>query len=156
MAWHLYGALNAAKWDKQYSERQIIRRVLPYLGNHRRYLTFVLIFSLLSALVSIIVPLGLAVGLDQLFKSPEDRNLTIIILATVGYFALSNIDLNQPAKTKRIVSGSALIFLYTPITSDQDEFLLVEINLHKSITSFSASSIKPITSKISCISSSIT
>ncbi|PWI47649.1 hypothetical protein CEE45_10810 [Candidatus Heimdallarchaeota archaeon B3_Heim] len=92
MAWHLYGALNAAKWDKQYTERQIIRRVLPYLGNHRRYLTLVLIFSLLSALVSIIVPLGLAVGLDQLFKSPEDRNLTIIILATVGYLVLLTLE----------------------------------------------------------------
>ena len=33
MAWHLYGALNAAKWDKQYTERQIISRVIPYLRN---------------------------------------------------------------------------------------------------------------------------
>ena len=50
MAWHLYGALNAAKWDKQYTERQIIRRVLPYLRNHRKYLIPVIVFSLLSTL----------------------------------------------------------------------------------------------------------
>ncbi len=82
------GALNAAKWDKQYTERQIIRRVLPYLRNHKKFLILVIAFSLLSALVSIIVPLGLAIGLDQLFKQPEDRNLTIIIGATVGYMLL--------------------------------------------------------------------
>ncbi|MHA1541523.1 MAG: ABC transporter ATP-binding protein [Candidatus Hodarchaeales archaeon] len=92
MAWHLYGALNAAKWDKQYTERQIISRILPYLRNHNRYLTLVIVFSLLSALVSIIVPLGLALGLDQLFKSPEERNLTIIILSTVGYLALLTLE----------------------------------------------------------------
>ncbi|MHA1513641.1 MAG: ABC transporter ATP-binding protein [Candidatus Hodarchaeales archaeon] len=92
MAWHLYGALNAAKWDKQYTERQIISRVIPYLRNHNRYLTLVIVFSLLSAIVSIIVPLGLAVGLDQLFKSPEERNLTIIILGTVGYLGLLTLE----------------------------------------------------------------
>ncbi len=92
MAWHLYGALNAAKWDKQYTERQIIRRVLPYLSNHRKYLIPVIVFSLLSALTSIIVPLGLAVGLDQLFKEPEERDFTIIILATVGYLVLLSLE----------------------------------------------------------------
>ncbi|MHA1995059.1 MAG: ABC transporter ATP-binding protein [Candidatus Hodarchaeales archaeon] len=92
MAWHLYGALNAAKWDKQYTERQIIRRVLPYLKNHRKYLIPVIVFSLLSALISIIVPLGLAVGLDQLFKEPEERDFTIIIVATVGYLILLSLE----------------------------------------------------------------
>ncbi len=86
------GGLNAAKWDKQYTERQIISRILPYLKNHKRYLILVITFSLLSALVSIIVPLGLAIGLDQLFKAPEDRNLTIIIAATVGYMLLLTLE----------------------------------------------------------------
>jgi ABC-type multidrug transport system fused ATPase/permease subunit len=88
MAWHLYGALNAAKWDKQYTERQIIRRILPYLKNHKKYVILTVVFSLLSAIVSILVPLGLALGLDQFFKSPEERQFSIIIFATSAYLGL--------------------------------------------------------------------
>jgi ABC-type multidrug transport system fused ATPase/permease subunit len=92
MAWHLYGALSATKWDKQYTERQIINRILPFLKNHKRFLILVITFSLLSALVSIIVPLGLALGLDQFFKEPQDRNLSIILLATTGYLLLLTLE----------------------------------------------------------------
>ncbi|MHA1940271.1 MAG: ABC transporter ATP-binding protein [Candidatus Hodarchaeales archaeon] len=92
MAWHLMGSLSATKWDKKYTERQIVSRVMPYLRNHKRLLTLVITFSLLSAFISIIVPLGLAIGLDQFFKNPEDRDLTIILFATTAYLILLTLE----------------------------------------------------------------
>jgi ABC-type multidrug transport system fused ATPase/permease subunit len=85
MAWHIYGALNAEKYDKQYTEREIIRRLIPYLQNHKRLSILVITFSLLSAMVSILVPIGLALGLDQMFRTPEEQDFTLIILATCSY-----------------------------------------------------------------------
>lgn len=83
MAWHLMGSLSAEKYDKKYSEREIVNRILPFLINHKRYLAYVIIFSLSSALVSILIPIVMALGFEELFK--ETRIFEIILLTTTGY-----------------------------------------------------------------------
>ncbi|MFX0088231.1 MAG: ABC transporter ATP-binding protein, partial [Candidatus Hodarchaeota archaeon] len=83
MAWHLVGSLSAEKYDKKYTEREIVNRIIPFLLNHKRYLIFVIAFSLLSALVSIMIPIIMAIGFEELFK--EIKSIEIIIFATSGY-----------------------------------------------------------------------
>ncbi len=83
MAWHLVGSLSAEKYDKKYTEREIVNRIIPFLFNHKRYLTFVIAFSLASAVVSITIPIIMAIGFEELFK--DIRNLQIIIFSTSGY-----------------------------------------------------------------------
>ncbi|MHA2226683.1 MAG: ABC transporter ATP-binding protein [Candidatus Hodarchaeales archaeon] len=92
MAWHLMGALRAEKYDKQYTEREITRRLSPYLFNYKRYLSLVIIFSILSAFISISVPIALALGIDELFKPSVEQNLGLVFLATTSYLFLLAIE----------------------------------------------------------------
>ncbi|UCE14242.1 MAG: ABC transporter ATP-binding protein [Candidatus Heimdallarchaeota archaeon] len=92
MAWHLAGALFGDNYDKQYSEREIVSRLLPYLLNHKLYLALVIVFSILAALISLIAPVTLAFGLDELFKPLEDQRYDFILLMTVGYLVLLGVE----------------------------------------------------------------
>ncbi|MHA2331118.1 MAG: ABC transporter ATP-binding protein [Candidatus Hodarchaeales archaeon] len=92
MAWHLVGALTAEKYDKQYTEREITRRLMPFLLNYKRYLSIVVLFSVSSAIISILVPIALALGIDELFKPPEEQELGLILFATTGYLFLLAIE----------------------------------------------------------------
>jgi ATP-binding cassette subfamily B protein len=82
MAWHLMGSLSAEKYDKNYGEREIVNRITKYLLNHKHYLIYVIIFSLSSALVSILIPVIMAIGLEELFIN---KSLDIILFAAGGY-----------------------------------------------------------------------
>ncbi|MHA2247886.1 MAG: ABC transporter ATP-binding protein, partial [Candidatus Hodarchaeales archaeon] len=82
MAWHLMGSLSAEKYDKNYGEREIVIRIGNYLLNHKRYLIYVIIFSISSALTSISIPVIMAIGLEELFNN---KILDIILFATGGY-----------------------------------------------------------------------
>ena len=86
MAWHLMGSLSAEKYDKNYGEREIVNRIAHYLLNHKHYLIYVIIFSLSSALISISIPVILAIGLEELFSN--SKSLDIILFATSGYLIL--------------------------------------------------------------------
>ncbi len=83
MAWHLMGSLSAEKYDKNYGEREIVNRIARYLLNHKHYLVYVIIFSLSSAFISILIPVIMAIGFEQLFST--SKSLDIILFATGGY-----------------------------------------------------------------------
>jgi len=76
------GSLSAEKYDKNYGEREIVNRIVHYLLNHKRYLIYVIIFSLSSALISILIPVIMAIGFEELFTN---KSLDIILFAASGY-----------------------------------------------------------------------
>ncbi|WP_455463514.1 ABC transporter ATP-binding protein [Candidatus Hodarchaeum mangrovi] len=88
MAWHIMGALRSEKYDKKYSEKEISKRLAPYMLKYKKLLALITIFSLLGALTSIIAPLVMGIGFDELFKGVESQSLDLIILISITYFLL--------------------------------------------------------------------
>ncbi|MHA2366042.1 MAG: ABC transporter ATP-binding protein [Candidatus Hodarchaeales archaeon] len=86
MAWHLRGSLEKEQYDKQYTDKVILKRLLSYLINHKIYLSIVIIFSLASTIVSLIVPWAFALGLDELFK--DNPRYNFILFTTIAYLFL--------------------------------------------------------------------
>ncbi|MHA1982946.1 MAG: ABC transporter transmembrane domain-containing protein [Candidatus Hodarchaeales archaeon] len=86
MAWHLMGSLSREGYDRQYSDKELLSRLKPYLLNHKRYLFLVILFSVLATIFSLVIPIFFALGFDELLLPNPNRDL--IITASLLYLAL--------------------------------------------------------------------
>ena len=86
MAWHVLRALDRQQYDQNYTDQQLVSRLIPYLFRQKPLLIIVVVFSLFETIFSLIIPLLFAMGIDQLYL--ENRNLKLIYFFTIGYLAL--------------------------------------------------------------------
>lgn len=76
--WRALGSLSQEGYDRKYSDRELIKRMLPYLIKLKKYLLISMLFSLLRAIVSLISPILFAVVFDELQKNGFNADLGIV------------------------------------------------------------------------------
>ncbi len=90
MAWHLSGSLSKEDYDRQYTDKELLLRLKPYLFNYKNYLLLVIFFSVIATILSLIIPLLFAIGFDELISVSKNRE--IILLMSVSYLILLVLD----------------------------------------------------------------
>ena len=65
----LYQGLDVEAYDREYSDRALIRRIIRYFAPHRRHLLGIAFLIAIIAIVGVIQPLAIARGLDGLNAS---------------------------------------------------------------------------------------
>lgn len=65
----LYQGLDVEAYDREYSDRALIRRIISYFAPHRRHLLGIAFLIAIIAIVGVIQPLAIARGLDGLNAS---------------------------------------------------------------------------------------
>jgi len=66
-----FSGLATEAYDRQYSDRELVRRISQYFKPHRRKLTWVVVFLSVIALAGAGIPLFLAASLDQISATIE-------------------------------------------------------------------------------------
>lgn len=79
MAWHLLGSLSKEGYDRQYSDKELISRLAPYMLRYKLLLLIVLISSIFDSLLTILGPFIFALGLNELFNTNPDLNYIYFI-----------------------------------------------------------------------------
>ncbi len=64
-----FSSLEVETYDRQYSDKDLLRRMAKYFGRHRRRLTGIVAFLLLVTLASAAVPLLVSAAMDQVQRS---------------------------------------------------------------------------------------
>ncbi len=86
MAWHLMGSLQKESYDREYTDSELIKRMVPYLFKYKSLIFIVFISSVLDSFFTLLGPIVFALGFDELFKSTP--SLSFIILVTVSYLII--------------------------------------------------------------------
>ncbi len=74
-----FSSLDKEQYDRKYSDRELIRRILMYFKPHRIRMTMIVVLVLLLAGISVIQPLIVSRGVDLL--KPGVGEWTLILLA---------------------------------------------------------------------------
>jgi ATP-binding cassette, subfamily B, bacterial len=77
----LMDGLDAEAYDRVYSDRQLVRRVIDYFRPHRSKILFVSVVIVLTSLVETAFPIFISRGLDTLQQDPSTPNLVGFMLA---------------------------------------------------------------------------
>ena len=79
-----FARLNDEKYDRQYSDRELVRRIFDYFKPQRRRLTSALVFVLLFAGVGAALPVVVARIVDLLNVQPSLQAIGLVGLAVLG------------------------------------------------------------------------
>ncbi len=85
----LMEGLGAEAYDRTYSDRALIARIIGYFGSRRSLMLFVALLVILSALVDTAFPLLISYGLDQLLAAISIQTVYILVLAILVAGVLS-------------------------------------------------------------------
>jgi ATP-binding cassette, subfamily B, bacterial len=80
-----FNALDTEGYDRQYTDRQLLRRMLQYFGPHKRRLAVVVVLILVIALAGAATPVIVSRGVDLLAEVMSP--LTILLLAAAVFVA---------------------------------------------------------------------
>ncbi|MBN1955142.1 MAG: ABC transporter ATP-binding protein [Anaerolineae bacterium] len=84
-----FRGLDAEAYDRQYSDRELLRRILGYFGAHRKQIAGVAILITLIALAGAAQPIVVANGLDLLVQTPR-VGIVLTMVAAVLVFGVFN------------------------------------------------------------------
>jgi len=62
--------LDPEKFDRRYSDRELVTRIIRYFKPHTRKMTLVAVMILLTSLLSTVLPIVISRGLDTLQVDP--------------------------------------------------------------------------------------
>ena len=90
MAWHLMRSLEKENYDRQYKDKELIRRLVPYILQKKVYFFSVIILFIFSSILYLLSPIFFAVGLNELSKELVGKtpNRTVLAISTGGYLIL--------------------------------------------------------------------
>ncbi len=72
--------LDAEDYDKQYSDKELITRLVPFFSKYRKYVIIVIIFLSLGSLVGGILPLLIKLILDQLHNTSDIWSISFFVV----------------------------------------------------------------------------
>src|ERR1041385_4600386 len=78
-----FAGLNEEKYDRQYSDRELVRRIFDYFKPQSRRLTGALVFALLFASVGATLPVAVARVVDLLKGRPSFQAIGLVGLAVL-------------------------------------------------------------------------
>ncbi|NOY98506.1 MAG: ABC transporter ATP-binding protein [Chloroflexi bacterium] len=104
-----FAGLNAEKYDRQYTDRQLIRRIMDYLSPQRGRMIAISVLVTIAALISASLPIVVSKSLDVLKDDPRTSSILLIGLA-VFIIGLANWGLNwaRRALTARAIGDMVL------------------------------------------------
>ena len=80
----LFSGLETEKYDRQYSDIMLVKRVWFFLKFYKHWIVLTTFFLLLSAITNIILPQMLTTGIDKLIQ----KNSFNVVLTYAGYYLL--------------------------------------------------------------------
>ncbi len=80
----IYYGLNAEAYDREYSDRELVRRILQYFVPHRRPVLIVSVLITAIALAGAVQPVVVGWGLDWLARSPTLLTISGLIAVVLG------------------------------------------------------------------------
>ena len=86
MAWHLMGSLSKEDYDREYTDAQLIKRLIPYLLRYKLLIFIVFSSSILDSFFTLIGPFVFALGFNELYKINPD--LEFIFFTTFSYLII--------------------------------------------------------------------
>ncbi len=81
--------LDPEKFDRRYSDRELVTRIIRYFKPHSRKMTLVAIMILLTSLLSTVLPIVISRGLDTLQVDPSTEVITTFAVLAMGLASLS-------------------------------------------------------------------
>lgn len=85
----LMDGLEAEAYDRKYSDRALLARILAYFRSHRREMLTVALLVTLNALVDTAFPLLVSRGLDLVIASQTVQTVLVLVAAILGASVLS-------------------------------------------------------------------
>jgi ATP-binding cassette, subfamily B, bacterial len=79
-----FSALDTEGYDRQYTDRQLLRRMLAYFGPHKRRLAVVVILIITISLASAATPIIVARGVDLLAEAMNPLTVALLTLAVLA------------------------------------------------------------------------
>jgi len=74
----MFSGLAAESYDRQYSDRELVGRIMNYFKPHRKHLAWVAVFLLVIAVSAAATPMLGSWGLDQLVEDPASRVMWLL------------------------------------------------------------------------------
>ncbi|MBD3185302.1 ATP-binding cassette domain-containing protein [Candidatus Bathyarchaeota archaeon] len=66
--WRVLGTLSKESYDRQYSDRELLRRLIPYIGAQKKFFVLSILFSACRAIASLVTPLFFAIVFEELVR----------------------------------------------------------------------------------------
>jgi ABC-type multidrug transport system fused ATPase/permease subunit len=85
----LMDGLDPEKYDRRYSDRALVTRIIRYFKPHTRKMTLVAVMILLTSLLSTVLPIVISRGLDTLQVDPSTQVITTFSVLAMGLASLS-------------------------------------------------------------------
>jgi ABC-type multidrug transport system fused ATPase/permease subunit len=85
----IMGGLNAEEYDRSYSDRELVRRIVAYFRPQRQRMVLVTAMVLLISLLGTVTPIVISRGIDQLDQNPQLQWLLAFAAAVTVLGALN-------------------------------------------------------------------
>jgi len=80
----IYAGLDTEKYDRQYSDRQLVRKMAGFFQAFKLQITIITVMLLVLAAVGALSPVVLAWGIDRIVADTSDQNIAILFFALLG------------------------------------------------------------------------
>jgi ATP-binding cassette subfamily B protein len=77
------GGLESESYDRQYSDRELVWRIVHYFDGHRREMITVALFVFLNSVFEAAVPILIAEGIDLVVTTPTTGRIALLTLAVL-------------------------------------------------------------------------
>ncbi len=82
----MWVGLEAEEYDRQYKDRDLVKRILKYFGPHKRAMTFIILILTISSLSRAVIPIITSITINNI---QYNRDVFYIILAVIIIFILN-------------------------------------------------------------------
>src|SRR5688572_20348717 len=99
-----FGNLDPEAYDRQYPDRELVRRLAQYFLPHKRRLLIIVLGLLLVGALDVVFPLTIARALNALAENPNPRLLTgLVVLVLVTGVMSWTVHFTRRRLTSRMV-----------------------------------------------------
>lgn len=85
----MFAGLAAERYDRQYADRELVRRLAAYFAPHRRRLIALGVALVVITTTGLLMPLLLSRGLDQVVHAPTRRSALLLSAALLALMVLN-------------------------------------------------------------------
>ena len=104
-----FAGLNAEKYDRQYSDRQLTDRIIEYLQPHRRRLAWIGGLAIVLGIFGAVLPVAVGLIVDSLANQPTLQNIALVGVALVFLaFTLWGLNWARRSLTVRVIGNVVL------------------------------------------------
>jgi ATP-binding cassette subfamily B protein len=104
-----FAGLNAEKYDRQYTDRQLTERIVEYLQPHRRRLGWIAGLAIVLGIFGAALPVAVGLIVDSLADQPTLENISMVGVALVFLaFALWGLNWARRSLTVRVIGDVVL------------------------------------------------